>query len=58
MCCGKLTSDEISNKFLGKLLSIEKNYGNQLEEKEKEIEECTDIEDAHNTQYKKLGGKS
>jgi|LZCG01.1.fsa_nt_gb hypothetical protein len=35
-----------SNEFLGELPSLEKKYADQLDEKEKEIKECTDLEKA------------
>ena len=44
--CGGGSSTK-ENEFLGKLPSIEKNYANQLDEKEKEIKECTNMENAY-----------
>ncbi|MCD4691867.1 MAG: hypothetical protein K8R79_03040 [Calditrichales bacterium] len=44
--CGKSTND-VSNAFLGKLPSIEKKYADLLDEKEKEIEKCTDMKEAY-----------
>ena len=50
--CGGGSSTK-NNEFLGKLPSIEKNYTNQLDKKEKEIEECTDIGDAFKLEKEK-----
>jgi len=43
--CGNNASS-IENEYLGKLPSLEKQYFNEMEEKEKEVKECTDMEDA------------
>lgn len=50
--CGGGSSTK-DNEFLGKLPSIEKNYANQLDEKEKEIKECTDMKDAYKLEKEK-----
>jgi hypothetical protein len=52
--CGGEAST-VDNQYLGKLPSLEKDYYNQMEEKEKEIKECTDMEEAFTlTKEKKL----
>ncbi len=43
--CGS-ESSSVDNEFLGKLPSLEKQYYNEMQEKEKEIKECTDMEDS------------
>lgn len=50
--CGGGSSTK-DNEFLGKLPSIEKNYANQLDEKENEIKECTDMKDAYKLEKEK-----
>jgi len=46
-CSGRVNSPEKDNEFLGKLPSIEKKYALQIDEKEKKIEECTDMKKAY-----------
>lgn len=43
--CGS-ESSSVDNEFLGKLPSLEKQYYNEIQEKEKEIKECTDMDDS------------
>ena len=43
--CGDKVSS-VDNEFLGKLPSLEKQYYNKMEAKEKEIKECTDRDDS------------
>jgi hypothetical protein len=46
-CSGSTNSPATDNEFLGELPSIEKKYALQLDEKEKKIKECTDMEEAY-----------
>ncbi|NOQ74251.1 MAG: hypothetical protein GQ574_19740 [Crocinitomix sp.] len=47
---GSSTTD---NEFLGEFPSIENNYANQLDEKEQEIDECTDFAEAFKLEKEK-----
>jgi len=42
--CGGSGSKIKTNEFLGKIPSLEKNYYNKVEAKEKDLKECTDFE--------------
>ena len=42
--CGGSGPKIKTNEFLGKIPSLEKSYYNKVEEKEKELKECTDFD--------------
>jgi hypothetical protein len=44
--CGGGSGQTVKNEFLGEIPSIEKNYSTKLQEKEKAIKECTDMDKA------------
>lgn len=50
--CGRGSSTK-NNEFLGELPSLEKKYAKQIDEKEKDIKECTDMNDTYKLKKEK-----